>query len=420
MRFILTPIGSSGDVNPFVSVGRGLLARGHEVFLLAPEPYGDIARQAGLHFTASISREHYERTVGNSDLWDPWNGLSVILRPVAENLESNYHILESLYREGETVLVGHSLSLATRLLEEVKECPAATIHLSPNTFRSEHAQPSLAPGRDFSGAPRWVKRLFWRMADSLVADPPIRNPLNRFRRTLGLKPVERIFNEWYHSPNRIIGLFPSWFGPPQPDWPARLRQTGFVFNDDSEAPPLPPELETFLGGGEPPLLITPGSANRHAARLLKAGVEGAQMLNRRLIILTPFTDQLPELLPSSVFHLPRAPFSLLFPRCAAIIHHGGIGTCAAALAAGIPQLIVPFGFDQPDNATRLVRLGLARFLDLDRSSHIRIAEYTKELLTSETVAENCLHYREILRSENGLDATLDVLEALVKGGVRAF
>ncbi|MEZ5277146.1 MAG: glycosyltransferase [Opitutaceae bacterium] len=417
MRFILTPVGSSGDVNPFVSVGRGLQARGHEVILFAPEPYGDVVRGAGLAFESSISTDEYERTVADSGLWDPWNGLSVILRTVASNLEANFSKIESLYLEGETVLVGHSLSLATRLLEEVKGCPAATIHLSPNTFRSDYRQPALAPGRDFSGAPRWVKRLFWRLADSLVADPPIRNSLNKLRRTLGLPPVDRIFNEWYHSPQRIIGLFPNWFGMPQPDWPVRLRQTGFVFNDDSNTPPLSDELETFLAAGDRPLLITPGSANRHAARLLKAGLDGAQMLGRRLIILTPYKDQLPEVETSGVFHVPQIPFSKIFPRCAAIIHHGGIGTCAAALAAGVPQLIVPFGFDQPDNATRLVRLGLARYLDLDRTSHIRIAEYTKELLTSPSVEETCRHYREVLESENGLEKTLDVLEALIRRGV---
>lgn len=412
MRFILTPVGSSGDVNPYVSIGCGLQKRGHEVILMAPEPFEATVRSAGLGFECSSSNKAYERTVANSDLWDPWKGLSVVLGEVASNLEENYATLESLYMKGNTVLVGHSLSLATRLLEEIKECPAATIHLSPNAFRSDHDQPSLTPGRDFSGAPRWVKRLFWRMADSLVADPTIRSPLNKLRKSMGLKGVDRIFNEWYQSPQRILGLFPNWFGRPQPDWPARLRMTGFVFKDASQHIPLSEELEGFLAEGEPPILITPGSANRHAARLLKAGVDGASMLKRRLIILTPYADQLPEDLSSGVFHVDQVSFASIFPKCAGIIHHGGIGTCAAALRAGVPQLIVPFGFDQPDNATRLMRLGVGKYLDLDRSSHIRIAEYMRELMESETVSENCRYYAELLASEDGLKSALDELEAL--------
>lgn len=413
MRFILTPVGSSGDVNPYVSIGRGLQERGHDVVVMAPEPFSGSVRAAGLRFECSSSNKDYERTVANSDLWDPWKGLSVVLGEVATNLEPNYRTLESLYVEGETVLVGHSLSLSTRLLEEVKQCPAATVHLSPNAFRSDHDQPSLTPGRDFSGAPRWVKRLFWRMADSLVADPTIKGPLNKLRKSLGLKGVERIFNDWYQSPRRILGLFPSWYGRPQPDWPARLRMTGFVLEDPARRTPLSDELEEFLADGEAPILLTPGSANRHAARLLKAGVDGASMLKRRLILLTPYADQLPEDLSSGVLHVDQVSFSSIFPRCAGVIHHGGIGTCAEALRAGIPQLIVPFGFDQPDNATRLMRLGVGKYLDLDRSTHIRIAEFMRELMESETVRENCRYYAEQVEAEDGLPSTLDELEALI-------
>lgn len=412
MRFILTPVGSSGDVNPYVSIGCGLQERGHEAIVMAPEPFEETVKGAGLRFECSSSNQAYERTVANSDLWDPWKGLGVVLGEVASNLEANYRTLDSLYQDGETILVGHSLSLATRLLEEIKECPAATIHLSPNAFRSDHDQPSLTPGRDFSGAPRWVKRLFWRMADSLIADPTIRSPLNKLRKSLGLKGVDRIFNEWYHSPQRIIGLFPNWYGRAQPDWPARLRMTGFIYAHASQQVDRSDELEAFLADGEPPILITPGSANRHAARLLKAGVDGAGMLKRRLIVLTPYADQLPEDMPSGVFHVERVSFASIFPRCAGIIHHGGIGTCAEALRAGIPQLIVPFGFDQPDNATRLMRLGVGKYLDLDRSTHIRIADFMRELMESETVSDSCRTYAELLQSEDGLQSTLDELEAL--------
>jgi rhamnosyltransferase subunit B len=401
-------------VNPFIALGHGLKARGHEVILFAPEPFGDSIGEAGLEFVSSSSVEDFERITANSDLWDPWNGLSVVLRALASRIEENYRTLESLYREGETVLVGHSLSLATRVLEEVKGCPAATVNLVPFAFRSEQDQPALAAGRDFSGSPRWVKRLFWRMADLLFADPPIRSQLNRLRKSLGLKPVDRIFNEWFQSPERIIGLFPNWFGPPQPDWPVRLRLTGFVFGGRIGAKPLDPGLDAFIDEGEPPLVMTPGSANQHAARLIEACVGAANMLGRRLIVLTPFREQLPESMPKEVFHTERAPFFLLFPRCSAVIHHGGIGTCSEALAAGIPQMVVPFGFDQPDNATRLLRLGVGNYLDVDRMSHIRIAELLKELIQSDAVAEACAHYAEKLRSDNAVDAVIEVIEGLCR------
>jgi len=159
--------------------------------------------------------------------------------------------------------------------------------------------------------------------------------------------------------------------------------------------------------------MTPGSANQHASRLIQASIDAANMLRRRLIVLTPYRDQLPDAIPKGIFHTERAPFSLLFPRCAAVIHHGGIGTCAEALAAGIPQMVVPFGFDQPDNATRLMHLGVGKYLDVDRMSHIRIAEMLKDLLQSVSVKEACAHFAEQLRSDAGVDSVVDVLEALV-------
>ena len=413
MRFLLTPVGSYGDINPFVAVGHGLKERGHEVIVLAPEPFAESIGRAGLEFVSSSTSEEFQQIIENSDLWDPWNGMSVVLRGVASRLRENYRTLESLYLENETVLVGHSLSLATRVLEDVKGCPAATVHLAPFAFRSENDQPALAPGRDFSGSPRWAKRLFWRMADSLFADPPIRSDLNRLRKSLGLKSVDRIFNEWFHSPQRIIGLFPNWFAKAQPDWPVRLRLTGFVFGGRIGLQPLDSQLEAFLEEGDSPVVITPGSANQHASRLIEASIDAANMLNRRLVVVTPFRDQMPASTPKEVFHAERGAFSVLFPRCAAVVHHGGIGTCAEALAAGIPQVVVPFGFDQPDNATRLQRLGVGKFLDVDRMSHIRIAELLKELLQSESVTEACAHYAEELRSDSAVDDAVDALEALI-------
>ena len=110
------------------------------------------------------------------------------------------------------------------------------MHLSPTVFRSDFAQSTLPSGQDISGWPRWAKRTLWALLDRFAIDPLIAPTLNTWRVELGLPPVSRILKSWFHSPQRVLGLFPEWFGDPQPDWPPQLRLTGFVLSDETCAP----------------------------------------------------------------------------------------------------------------------------------------------------------------------------------------
>ena len=178
----------------------------------------------------------------------------------------------------------------------------------------------------------------------------------------GLPPAHHITSRWWHSPQRVIGLFPEWFAPPQPDWPNRVFLTGFPLYDEKGAAEVPTDVARFLDTGTPPVVYTAGSANLQATRFYAASVEASQLLGRRAILLTRYREQLPASLPDGVRHFDYVPFSQVLHWSAAVVHHGGIGIAAQGLAAGRPQLIMPMTFDQPDNARRLVGLGVARTL----------------------------------------------------------
>jgi UDP:flavonoid glycosyltransferase YjiC (YdhE family) len=259
-----------------------------------------------------------------------------------------------------------------------------------------------------------VKRSFWWAADRVLSDPPIVPKLNAFRHELGLPPVSRVFRDWLHSPQRVIALFPDWFAPPQPDWPPALRLTGFPQYDESDQQQLSPTLLEFLDTGSPPVVFTPGSANQDAAAFFRGAVDAATRLNRRAVLLTRFTEHLPTL-PPAVHHEGYAPLSRLLPRCAALVHHGGIGTLAQALAAGVPQLTMPMGFDQPDNTTRLIRLGVARWIAPSRFTGERVAPLLDTLLTDPAIASSCAKYAALLKDGSALSRTCDLLEALSSG-----
>jgi hypothetical protein len=169
--------------------------------------------------------------------------------------------------------------------------------------------------------------------DRWLIDPHIVPALNRLRREQGLRPVSRVFKDWLHSPRRVIALFPEWFAPVQPDWPPQLLLTGFPLYDETDAHAVSADLDAFLNAGQPPILFTPGSANRMAASFFAAALEAAERLGRRALFLTAYPDQLPAARPE------RATKATCRFRRSSPLRRGRItrvSATAQALAAGIP------------------------------------------------------------------------------------
>jgi UDP:flavonoid glycosyltransferase YjiC (YdhE family) len=412
VHFLLTPIGSSGDVHPFIGIGRTLRGRGHDVTMITAAPFRAAAERAGLRFIPSVSQAQFDEMTRHPDLWHSRKGLTLVLQAVASHVQDSYALIDAAYEPGRTVLVAHALAFAARTFEEKHAVPAATIHLAPSIFRSKFQPPASIPGLDLSRWPVWFKRAAMWSVDRWLIDPHIAPALNQLRRNLGLPPVSRVFNEWLHSPRRAIGLFPEWFAPMQPDWPAQLRLTGFPLYDEADAHTTSDDLEAFLNAGPPPILFTPGSANRAAAQFFAAASTATERLGRRALFLTGYPDQLPSNLSANIHHARYVPFSQVLPRCAAIVHHGGIGTCAQGLAAGVPQLTMPLAFDQPDNTTRLWRLGVGRWLLPSRFTGERLAGELVTLLADPRTAERCGHWAQEIKRSDPLRDSCNILEAV--------
>jgi len=408
VRILLTPMGSSGDVFPYLGIGARLQARGHEVIVITMAPFQSACEQLGLGFHPILTQADFTAITDHPDLWTLRKGLMVVMRALSQALPACYQALETLYQPGNTVLVGHTLSFATRAFEEKHQAPAVTLQLAPCVFRSLHQQPMMSPGSSMSHWPMWLKKLTLYAADMLL-DYQLRE-VNHWRRQHGLAPVKRFFQDWIHSPNRVIGLFPEWFGEPQPDWPSQLRLTGFPLFDQVEGATLPDAVNTFLQAGDAPIVFAPGSANRQAADFFKAGLAATQQLGLRALLPTQYPEQLPDPLPEHALHVPFAAFSQLLPHCAAIVHHGGIGTCGQAFAAGIPQLIMPMAFDQPDNADRLQRLGVGDYLAPKHFQASPLAAKLQALLSSAEVAQACQTYQQQIQNSDAIERTCDLIE----------
>jgi UDP:flavonoid glycosyltransferase YjiC (YdhE family) len=318
-------------------------------------------------------------------------------------LQSLQQYADALDRNGERfdLVVGTTLGTGAFTWAEKKKIPRLLLHLQPMCLGSVEDCPLYFDGAEWlCRAPKFVKRsMFWFFDRYLSRQ--LLPALNAHRARLALPPIRRITEDLWNGADGVAALFPSWFAAPQPEWPPRVRQFGFPLESVTKSPPpLSPELENFLSAGDPPILWTHGSANLDTEKFAATARSATQSLGLRGVLVGPAHGQI--LSDPSFFEISHAPFAQLFPRVRAVVHHGGIGTTAQALSAGIPQLIIPRAHDQPDNARRLERLGVAARLRYADFSTTTAAQKLRDLLSSSSTVAACQKMQSEMNASNPL------------------
>lgn len=354
----LLPFGSAGDVFPFIWLGRLLKARGHRVTMIVACLFEEVAKKAGMEVIPLGDEAVFEKLIADPRIWKLYEGTKLVFEFAGESTETFLAPVEQ--RQGTAdafdLMLAPCTAFGARLARESLGIPLINVHLQPAVMISAYEMPVLLPGmQHFGRLPLWLRKLLVRLP----------NPADRFAAPMvalacgrrGVKPPKSLWWEWSHSPDGTLCVFPEWFAAAQPDWPEGVKQWDFPLEDLATEQPLSPELQGFLGGGEKPVVFTPGSANVHAKRFFEVALAAVTCLQKRAVFVTRKLDQLPKDLPSTVLAVEYTPFSTLLPHAAAFVHHGGIGTLSQGFAAGVPQLIMAMAHDQPDNAWRLERLG---------------------------------------------------------------
>ncbi|HEX4612137.1 MAG TPA: glycosyltransferase [Urbifossiella sp.] len=416
MHIVLTSLGTDGDVFPHIGLGAVLRARGHRVTLAAPEPYRAAAACYGLGFEPIVTADETRRMLADPDMWHPLRSGLIMARWGAPLVPRQYETLARLVREEPTVLVAGPGALAARLVQERVGCPTASLLLQPGLLPSVTAPPEMPGGlMPPRCLPPALRRLYWWGVDAagyfLIA-----RDLNRVRAGLGLPPVRRVFR-WWLSPDRVIGLFPGWYAAPQRDWPPQIRLAGFG-RFDGDPGPVPADVVEFCRAGPPPVVFTLGTGMAHAAGFFRTAVAACESLGARGLLLTKYPDLVPADLPGSVRHCRFAPFRRLLPRCAAVVHHGGIGTTAAALEAGCPQVVVPLAWDQPDNAARVEALGVGCSLGPRQRTRGALARALARV-TAADIRDNARAVAATAGQADGLEVAAGWVEELATGGAGA-
>lgn len=425
-RVVLATFGSHGDLHPFLAVALCLKRRGVRVVLAAAATYREQVESEGIEFhhmrpdpDAVVQRLGLDHSqLVRAVQRQPQFLLRELLLPhLAESYQDSLDCIA-----GADLVVTHSAAYGARLAAEKLGVPTLGIVLQPLLFLSAFDPPiggswprlirgihSLGPvvtRAFFALGKRWSRR--WAA------------PIDELRRAIGL-PAARAhpFFEGQFTALGTLALYSSVLGQLQPDMPTGTRIVGFAYHDreHGRALPLRPSLIQFLSQAPAPLIFTLGTSAVHdAAHFMAQSLAAVRQLQARAIFVLDAERQRqwsshasPDIVISGY-----VPYSLLFPHGAVIVHHGGIGTTAQALRSGRPQLIAPHLVDQPDNAQRVVRLGVARALELQLFRTERVVQELQQLLQEPAYAARATAIGEQVRREDGAGAAaqfiIEVLE----------
>ena len=411
MKYIFVPLGSAGDVNPLTWLAQLMARRGHDVVVVAHAGMAHAPARAGLRTVAVGSAADHDAILNNPDLWHPDRAFSLLAATLADRAREVIPAIRAEVVPGGTVLVGAGVAFGARIVAEADGLPLVTVQLQPSVFMSEDDRPLMDARLGFlEHFPRWAWRSVFFLAHKAI-DAKLAGPVNAVRAELGLRqPVRGIMREWWLSRERVLALFPGWFAPRRRDWPPQTVLARFPLYDGDPAPD--PAAERFLQEGPAPILFTPGSANMWARTFFEAAAVACTKLGRRGLFVTPFAEHVPAALPPSIRRFDRLPFGRVFPRCAALVHHGGIGTAAQGLAAGVPQLIMPMAHDQPDNAQRLKRLGVGDYLPPRQFKADAVADRLANLLQSEKTKQACAEIKARMAAQMPPEQVADLLDIL--------
>jgi sterol 3beta-glucosyltransferase len=418
MKVLILTLGTRGDVQPFVALARGLTAAGHDAVLAAPHRFAEFVTNRGVSFAGIDDGPLRLMDGGAAMVGDVATGglgkkLALAKQMPAlftRTLQDCWTVASDGAGSGADLVVHNGQVIAGQHVAERLNRPAVLalpipMYVPTREFPAPGVPaPRLAPNRVTFLGMKGVAMMFGRTVD-------------RWRETMDL-PKRKGRHDPLRSPDGspapVLHAISRHVLPRPADWPATATMTGYWYLTDPEPSPLPRALTEFLDAGAPPVFIGFGSmSGADPATTTATVLTAARKAGVRAIIGTAWGGLTADTNDSDVFTIGEVPFDQLFPRVAAVIHHGGAGTIAAAAAAGRPQVVCPFVADQPFWGHRMHHLGVApepvhqRHLDPDR-----LATAITQAVTNTTIATAADRLGQLIRTEDGVDEAVRQLETI--------
>lgn len=426
MTILILTLGSRGDVQPYVALGKGLQAAGHDVTLCTSVSFEPFVKRHGLDYAymndgfmelmdTDLSREAMEQMTGILDflrygarLWRETTGLQRDL------VRDGWNAVQEV--EPDLILYHPKVYAAPHYAERVG-VPVIMPFLIPTNV----------PTGDFpsigfpvlSGMPEPVERLYNRLTFRLtrwLADTATRRFVRDWRASVGLPETATtgMFRTHTGEPVPIVFGFSRHLVPRPSDWPNHVHVSGYWFLDGDDDWMPSAALAGFLEDGPPPVYVGFGSmSGQTPGQLVDIVVEALRRTGRRGLLATGWGGLQPGDLPESVFVVDEAPHDWLFPKMAAVVHHGGAGTTAAGLRAGRPSVICPFSMDQPFWGRRVHEAGAGpRPIFQKHLTLPALAGAIREATENAAMSRSAEALGRKIRAENGVRHGVDLIERL--------
>jgi sterol 3beta-glucosyltransferase len=417
MRIVIVTIGSHGDVQPYVALGRGLHAAGHSVLVATHHRFEPLVRERGLDFApvAGDPRDFQS----DPDLLALHDDSRNVLRWLRTFRRVEVPLLRQRLRDcwqacqGADVIVSSLLPflLAYHVAQRLG-APLVRAYYYPvsptRAYPAEYVPAGLRLGHSLNLATHLVTRhVLWH-----VARPWLARACRDVLRLPSL-PVREPFGRLDRERQLLLYGYSSAVVPRPPDWGDWIQVTGYWFLDRHPQWRPPSDLVAFLNGGPPPVYVGGfGSMTRgNPVQLLRVVLNALAASGRRAVLLTGWGGMRGIPLPESVFAVDWVPFDWLFPRMAAVVHHGGAGTTAAGLRAGVPTVVVPFFLDNFFWGRHLHALGVAPApIPRQRLSARRLSAVIQAATTDDGMRQRAQLVGERIRAEDGVATAVAVFE----------
>ena len=414
MHITIFAAGSRGDIQPCLVLGRGLQRAGFEVLLAAPENFAGFAKAYGLCFyplrgdvqqimASDTGREFMEQGSGNP--LQSIRAMRAMLGPVATQMAED--AFEAC--QGADALISLAVfATFAKSIAEVKGIPL--VHVEPTP---------VLPTRSFP-APGWpLQRNLGGLYNRLSGHAMLqvlwqwyRPFVNDFRQRFGLPPYSASSFYRILTTTPLLGAYSERVIPRPSDWPKSAQISGYLFPEAGTAWEPGEELQRFLEAGDPPVYVGFGSmSGREPERLAKLVLEALAKSGQRGLLLTGWGGMRALSVPDSVFVVEAAPHGWLFPRMAAVVHHGGAGTTAEGLRAGAPTVILPFAVDQAFWGKRVKDLGVGpEPIPFKKLTADKLARAIQEAVERPEIRGRAAELGKAIREEDGVGQAVRTIQ----------
>ncbi|WLF84563.1 glycosyltransferase [Moraxella sp. ZY210820] len=387
--YLIATAGSHGDVLPFMALAEGLTKLGHHAIVYGTPLFAQFAPK-GVRFVPVGTNELYYQALSALNDNRPLSSIRQIVAVMTRIIPLIINEMEKDIAPNQTVVIGGVMNPAPHIFAEKYRLPFVNVHLSPLAIYSVQRMGRALPILD--NLTQWqnptLNRLFWRWVDWAVFRPNFTKPINRLRADYGLAPLAVPMIQWVNQADLVLSLFDERFAPRQPDW-ADIEVVGFPFYEHQQSGELSTKIMNFLQEGDKPVLFCAGTATANAQQFFATSRLVCEKMGIRAIFVSHIKEQLPTNLPNSILAVDYVAYEQILPKVAVFVHHGGIGNTAVALKSGVPQLIRPCAFDQFDNASRAVSLGVAVEI-LPKAYQVdTVIKALKNLINNQNLSHHC-------------------------------